>query len=379
MDTPNLPPDSAFRVTLPTFEGPLDLLLHLARKHELDILDLPIAFVTERYLEYLNLMQELDLDVASEYLLMAATLAHIKSKMLLPPTPGQDDDESEDEYMEDPRAELIRRLLEYQKYKHAAADLGGRALAGRDVFTRGTPAPVAQGEAPLAEVSLFKLLDAFEGILKRVRGQLALEVTSERITIQERMTQITELLRERRSCTFEELFEEDITRYEVVVTFLALLEMTKMHVTRLYQADPESPIHVQFALLDPNAPTIPPEGIAITSDGGADDELAEANAPGDHGASPAVGASQAVAETFEAVELDDDADGLGLDGLDLDGEDVDDDDFDDDELDDDGLDDDDDGADEHARSNREEDAIGGDPDGPAAAAEGDADSDGNQS
>lgn len=250
MDTPNLPKDIAFRIELPTFEGPLDLLLHLIKKHELDILDLPIAFVTERYLHYLQMMQELDLDVASEYLLMAATLAHIKSKSLLPPSPKDEEEELEGEYVEDPRAELIRRLLQYQKYKQAASDLGDRAIPGRDVFTRGTPAPKAQGMAPLAEIGLFKLLDAFEGILKRVQGNVAFEVTAERISIQERMTQITELLRVRRACLFQELFESDRTRYDVVVTFLALLEMTKLHVTKLEQRDADSPIRVAYALLD---------------------------------------------------------------------------------------------------------------------------------
>lgn len=278
MTSPSPPHDAAFRVTLPTFEGPLDLLLHLARKHELDLLDLPIAFITERYLEYLNLMQELDLDMASEYLLMAATLAYIKSKMLLPPSPEEEEDEAADDYMEDPRAELIKRLLEYQKYRHAAEELGSRSIAGRDVFPRGTPAPTAQGEAPLAEISLFRLLDAFEGILKRLHGSLALEVTSERITIQERMTQITERLQAERRCTFESLFESVRTRYDVVVTFLAILEMTKMHMTRLYQSDVEAPIHVELALLDVDAPTVPPPG-TITSDGGdgsfADEAAAE--------------------------------------------------------------------------------------------------------
>src|SRR5688500_18779694 len=134
----------ALHVSLPAFEGPLDLLLHLVQKHELNILDLPIAFVTERYLAYLDLMKQLDLDVASEYLVMAATLAHIKSKLLLPAPPaGQDDAALLDEI--DPRADLIRRLLEYQKYKAVAADLGARGVQGRDVFLRGAPAPEAEG------------------------------------------------------------------------------------------------------------------------------------------------------------------------------------------------------------------------------------------
>jgi segregation and condensation protein A len=255
---PTIPQSAAFQIKLPNFEGPLDLLLHLIRKHELDILDLPIAFVTERYLEYLGMMQELDLDVASEYLLMAATLAHIKSKMLLPQAPNADAaDDQEDAYQEDPRAELIRRLLEYQKYKAAADQLGQRPIAGRDVFPRGMPAPSAQGPAPLASIELYKLLDAFGSILKRVQGRASLEVEAERITIHERMTQLSDLLREKRFCTFEELFEYDRTRYEVVVTFLALLEMTKLRLTRISQADPKSPLHVQYALLDAEGTDIP--------------------------------------------------------------------------------------------------------------------------
>jgi segregation and condensation protein A len=260
VDEPIIPHDAGFRITLPTFEGPLDLLLHLIKKHELEVLDLPISFVTERYLEYLQMMQELDLDVASEYLLMAATLAHIKSKMLLPPSPLDEVEEQDEAYMGDPREELIKRLLEYQKYRAAAEELGSRPLEGRDVFARGMPAPEADGPAPLASFDLYKLLDAFQSILKRVHGRVALEVTAEAITIHERMSQLSDLLRVRRNCTFVELFEGARTRYEVVVTFLALLEMTKLHMTRIYQTHPDAPIHVQFALLDADAPTIPPPG-----------------------------------------------------------------------------------------------------------------------
>jgi segregation and condensation protein A len=248
---------AAFRIELPAFEGPLDLLLHLIQKHELDIMDLPVAFVTERYLDYIALMRELDLDVASEYLLMAATLAHIKSKMLLPAPPQDQDDEQGEQ--EDPRAELIRRLLEYQKYKEAAESLAGRPIMGRDVFARGAAVPENEGPAPLAEIGLFKLLDAFEAVLKRVEGRVAFEVTTERITIGARISQLTELLRDRRLCRFEELFDGMYSRYEVVVTFLATLEMVKSHIARVYQADYGSTIYVQFALLEAEASAIPPE------------------------------------------------------------------------------------------------------------------------
>lgn len=262
-----VPRAGEFRVQLPHFEGPLDLLLHLIKKHELNILDLPVAFIAEKYLEFLKMMRELDLDVAGEYLLMAATLTHIKSKMLLPRVPGDQQDDSETIGEElDPRLELIRRLLEYQKYKAVAEDLGSRAVAGRDVFPRGMPGTDAQGPAPLAEIGLFKLLDAFQAILDRAQDKLGFEVTSERISIQERMTQITDFLRERRSCSFEDLFLGAITRYEIVVTFLALLEMTKIHVTRIYQSDANSPIHVQYALLDAGDPTVPPPAMQVTSD-----------------------------------------------------------------------------------------------------------------
>jgi segregation and condensation protein A len=196
-------------------------------------------------------MEELDLDQASEYLLMAATLAHIKSKMLLPQNPTLETaEEQDDAYLEDPRAELIRRLLEYQKYKAAAEHLGSRPMAGRDVFPRGMPAPAAQGPAPLAGIDMFKLLDAFQTILKRVQGRVALEVTAERITIHERMSQLADLLRVKRACTFDDLFEHARTRYEVVVTFLALLEMTKLRMTRISQDGPQSLLLVEYALLD---------------------------------------------------------------------------------------------------------------------------------
>src|SRR5688500_9862944 len=156
---------AGYRVELPVFEGPLDLLLHLIEEHELDVRDIPIAFVAAKYVEYITLMQELNIDVASEYLVMAATLAYIKSKMLLPAAP--DDEEDVDEAELDPRAELVRRLLEYQKYKNAAEQLGAGDVLGRDVFRRGISAPEAEGPAPIAGLSLFKLLDAFQAVLSR--------------------------------------------------------------------------------------------------------------------------------------------------------------------------------------------------------------------
>jgi len=255
--------DPNFRIELPNFEGPLDLLLHLIRKHELDILDLPISFITDKYLEYLSLMGALNLDIASEYLLMAATLAHIKSKMLLPRPPDDQDDDEVDEL--DPRAELIRRLLEYQKYKTVAADLGERAIVGRDVFSAGTPPPASRELPPLAQVSVFKLLDALKRIAERVNASVSLEVDAERMSIQERIGSLVDLLRERRRCRFDELFEDVSTSYDLVVTFLALLEMAKMRLASIYQTDHEEPIYLEYTLLDASGEAMVPADVAQPS------------------------------------------------------------------------------------------------------------------
>jgi segregation and condensation protein A len=238
-----------YSVTLPSFEGPLDLLLHLCQKHELDILDIPIGFVTEKYLEYLAVMTLLDLDLASEYLVMAATLAHIKSKMLLPaPPPGQEDDAlAEDE--EDPREALIRRLLEYQKYKQAGADLQARGVVGRDIFFRGSALEEAvhTGLPPLAQVPLFSLVEAFQGVLAKSKIKLSHDVVHERITLTDRINELVDVLRVRRRLQFEELFNDLSTKFDLVITFLALLEMTKLRMTRLVQMDPLAPIYVEFS------------------------------------------------------------------------------------------------------------------------------------
>jgi segregation and condensation protein A len=238
-----------YSVTLPTFEGPLDLLLHLCQKHELDILDIPIGFVTEKYLEYLAVFQLLDLDLASEYLVMAATLAHIKSKMLLPaPPPGQEDDAlAEDE--EDPRESLIRRLLEYQKYKQAGEDLQARGVVGRDVFFRGMPLEEAihTGVAPLAQVALFSLVEAFQGVLAKSKIKLSHDVVHERITLTDRINELVDVLRVHRRIQFEDLFTGASTKFDLVITFLALLEMTKLRMTRLVQEHPLAPIFVEFS------------------------------------------------------------------------------------------------------------------------------------
>jgi segregation and condensation protein A len=240
---------ATWSVQLPQFEGPLDLLLHLCQKHELNILDIPIGMLTEKYLEYLAVMQLMELDVAAEYLVMAATLAHIKSKMLLPaPPPGQEDETAvEDEG--DPRETLIRRLLEYQKYKHAGEQLAARGVAGRDVFGRGMPLEEveAQGLPPLAEVPMFALVEAFQRVLDKSKVKLSHDIVADRISLSDRITQISDLLSVRRRLRFEELFESLSSKFDLVVTFLALLEMTRLRMTRLFQSEPLGPLHIELA------------------------------------------------------------------------------------------------------------------------------------
>ncbi|MBI5532241.1 MAG: segregation/condensation protein A [Deltaproteobacteria bacterium] len=245
--------EDGWRVALPVFEGPLDLLLHLIQKHELDILDIPISFVTEKYLEYLNLMRDMAIDVASEYLVMAATLAHIKSKMLLPSVPSDQDDALDEEEL-DPRGELVRRLLEYQKYKNAAADLASRSVLGKDVFARGPLPTEAEGPAPLESVGVFALIDAFNRVAARRKITLEHEVSFDRVSISERINEIVDMLKLRSRSTLEEILPETFSRSELVITFLALLEMTRLKLTRLYQASALSELYIELALIDGESP-----------------------------------------------------------------------------------------------------------------------------
>ncbi len=243
------PGAAAWSVQLPHFEGPLDLLLHLCQKHELNIIEIPIGFVTEKYLEYLAVMQLMQLDVAAEYLVMAATLAHIKSKMLLPaPPPGQED-EAGDEDEIDPREALIRRLLEYQKYKDAGERLAARGVAGRDVFLRGAPLEEATstGLPPLAELPLYSLVEAFQRVLDRSKVKLSHDIVADRISLSDRIAQLSDTLKVRKRMAFEDLFDGLATKFDLVITFLALLEMTKLRMTRLLQTEPLGPLYVELA------------------------------------------------------------------------------------------------------------------------------------
>ncbi|HLU65599.1 MAG TPA: segregation/condensation protein A [Kofleriaceae bacterium] len=251
-------PSAGYKVRLDVFEGPLDLLLHLVKKHELDIFDIPISFITEKYLEYLDLMTALDLDIAGEYLLMAATLAHIKSRELLPTPPPLEGSEGEDgaeEVEADPRQELIRRLLEYQKYKEAAESLGGRPVTGRNVWTRGAPQEDSLAEnvappalPPLAEVPVIKLIEALDRVLSRAKIKFSHQVHIDRISVSERINMLADRLEREGSFTFRSCFRflrEEVTleeaRHEAVVTFLAILEMAKLGVIRVWQGSPDRP------------------------------------------------------------------------------------------------------------------------------------------
>ncbi len=243
-------PSDAYVVSLPMFEGPLDLLLSIIQKHELDILDIPVSFITEKYLAYLDVMRSLSIDVASEYLVMAATLAHIKSKMLLPEPPKDQDAAPGEEDEEDPRAELVRRLLEYQKYKAAAESLGSRDTLGSAVFARGGSEPVPEGPAPFSPVGTYDLLDAFAKLLGRTKQKIEHEIIFDRISISDRISELVDVLKSRRSMPFEELFSPNATRFELIITFLAVLEMARLKMMRVFQAEALSPIHVELLLID---------------------------------------------------------------------------------------------------------------------------------
>ncbi len=232
-----------YTIHLEMFEGPLDLLLHLIHKNELDITDIPIALITEQYLEYLRLMKVLNLDIAGEYLLMASTLLYIKSKTLLPTS-----SEEEGEEGEDPRAELMRRLLEYQKYKEAAAELEKRPMLDRDVFIRSTSMEMEDtGEEEKVEVSLFELVEAFRIILERVKEEEFHEVILDRLSVEEKVQEILSLLqREKRSMAFHLLFPEQASRRVIIITFLAILELVKTKLVRIFQLAPFETIRLSL-------------------------------------------------------------------------------------------------------------------------------------
>jgi segregation and condensation protein A len=228
----------SYEISIENFEGPLDLLLHLIKKNEMDVYDIQVAEITGQYLAILDTMKVLNLDVAGEFLLMAATLLHIKSKFLLPLS--ADDDLDEEEI--DPRAELVRRLLEYQKYKAAGETLDRRPRLSREVFARKFHSPeltalAEQDEGEILEVGLFELVEAFQRLLKETSDPYIHEVHVERISVADRVNAIMDLMSTRKDLGFREIFAEKPERQMVVVTFLAMLELVRLRLVRLMQND----------------------------------------------------------------------------------------------------------------------------------------------
>jgi segregation and condensation protein A len=236
--------ESDYKVKLEVFEGPLDLLLYLIKKQELDIYDIPIEQITNQYIEYLTLMQMLNLEVAGEFLVMAATLMYIKSRMLLPEDQQVRDADDEGE---DPRWELIRQLVEYKKFKDAALQLARREEQQANLFPRraGPPDVAADAEVPLAEVSIFHLIDAFHDVLKRASAREEFrEIIEEKFTVSDKIEEILYTLRDRMELRFSELFEKATCRAEIVVTFLALLELIRLKRLKVRQEKAFGEIHV---------------------------------------------------------------------------------------------------------------------------------------
>ena len=238
--------NSDYAIKLENFEGPLDLLLHLIRQNEMDIYDIEIARITHQYLQVLDAHHQLNLDVAGEFLLMAATLLHIKSRLLLPVP----EDAAEDEDELDPRAELVRRLLEYQKYKEAATCLEARPLLDADIFVRRYLSldAAAEEDAGMETVGLYELAQAFQRLLAETTVAFVHEVDTEQLSVTDQINHILGRLTEEGPLAFADLFPRTPHRHEVVVSFLAMLELVKMRMVHLVQAMSLGPIWIQPAV-----------------------------------------------------------------------------------------------------------------------------------
>ena len=251
----------SYEIKLEVFEGPLDLLLYLIRKNEIDIYNIPIALVAEQYIEHLDTMRSLNLDLAGEYLVMAATLVHIKSRMLLP---APDNDSEEEEDVEDPRAELVRQLLEYQVYKEAAGFLAGRPLLERDVFKLGSFPDQLPGAATnddfLIEADLFELVEAFRKIIAGLEDEEGLQFSTEKLSLTERMNEIMEGVSHKGNISFSELLIGRSTRTQIVYTFLAILELVKLRMITARQALPFGEIRLFLSVDNKREPSGTSEG-----------------------------------------------------------------------------------------------------------------------
>ncbi len=234
-------PPYALQVFLEAFEGPLDLLLYLIRRQNIDILDIPIAEVTKQYVQYIEMMQELQLELAGEYLVMAAMLAEIKSRMLLPRPESVDDDE------DDPRAELVRRLQEYERFKKAAQDIGDLPRLERDTFVAHVDAPERKVVTTLPDITMKELLLAFHDVLKRAQMFTNLHLQRERLSVRQRMSDILSRINASSFSGFADLFNPEEGRHGVAVTFIAILELLRESVIEVVQAEEYSTLHVRAA------------------------------------------------------------------------------------------------------------------------------------
>ncbi len=230
-----------YKVQLEIFEGPLDLLLYLIKKEELNIYDIPIDRITQQYMEYLDLMKLLDLDIAGEFVLMAATLMYIKSRMLLPVEEQPPLEEEE----EDPRLDLVRQLLEYKKFKDVAHDLAQKEVLQSQIFSRVVGADGVGPESRSLDVSIFDLISAFSSVLKKFEGEGLREVYQEIYTVADKIVMIQKLLKEKARVAFHELFAGAASRGEVVATFLAILELIRLKETKVLQETPFGTIMIE--------------------------------------------------------------------------------------------------------------------------------------
>ena len=246
-------PPYALQVFLEAFEGPLDLLLYLIRRQNIDVLDIPIAEITKQYVEYIEVMHEMQLELAGEYLLMAAMLAEIKSRMLLPRPEAEVEDE------DDPRAELVRRLQEYERFKKAAEDISDLPRLERDVFIASADAPERKVTTKMPDVSMKELLLAFHDVLKRAEMFSNLHMQREPLSVRQRMSEILSRIKANDFTGFGDLFDPEEGRMGVAVTFIAILELLRESVIEVVQSEQYAPLHVRAAssvrLVDDEDPT----------------------------------------------------------------------------------------------------------------------------
>ena len=235
--------NDGYRVNLDVFEGPLDLLLYLIKKNDLDVYDIPIAFLLEEYMRYLDTIRDLNIDLAGDFLLMAAELAHIKSRMLLP-----EEGPVEEEEEGDPRADLVRRLLEYQRFKDASEQLAGRAMLGRDVFIKPVAERLETEDKGPVKGDVYDLVEAFSNLLKRIPADEFHDVTLDRISVSDRIYQILGLMKKDSVITLDDLLPDQINRYDVVITFLALLEMSRLKMISIYQSEPLGSLFIKCSM-----------------------------------------------------------------------------------------------------------------------------------